>query len=192
MRGAIAGGVSVVQIRERSLDGRDAVALVRDCLALARGTACRVIVNDRLDVALAAGASGVHLREDSVSIDAARRLATAGFVVGRSVHDAAAAAGARNADYLIVGNVFETESKPGREPLGLAGLRDVVTAASGCPVWAIGGITPDRVPEVIACGIEGVAAIGAFLPRAGATDITEHVRRQTEALRLALDESPTA
>lgn len=189
LRGAIAGGVTAVQIRERGLDAREHVHLVRACVELTRGTACRVIVNDRTDVALVAEADGVHLRERSISIDDARRLATLHrFIVGRSVHDRSTAVRARNADYLIAGSVFETASKPaGQRWLGLDGLRDVVDAAGKCPVWAIGGVTQERMAAVTACGVHGVAAIGAFLPPARSTDVEGDVKKNTEALRFSLD-----
>lgn len=184
IRGAVGGGVTVVQIRERELDDGEYLAFVRQCVSLMRESPCRIVVNDRLDLALAASASGVHLRESSVPIDAARRLAPPGFVVGRSVHDAATAAAARKADYMIAGSVFETESKPGQRPsLGLDGLRQVVAAAGQCPVWAIGGITAAHVEAVRACGAQGIAAIGAFLPPAGSASVEDAVRDATAAFR---------
>jgi thiamine-phosphate pyrophosphorylase len=187
IRGAVAGGVNVVQIRERGVNDGAYLALIRECVAISRGTGCRVIVNDRLDLALAAGADGVHLRETSIPVAAARRLADTKFLVGRSVHDPRSAAAARNADYMIAGSVFETASKPGqRATLGLEGLRQVVASAEGCPVWAIGGVSVETLPAVMACGIRGVAAIGAFLPRDG-REIARDVAELTIALRRALD-----
>jgi thiamine-phosphate pyrophosphorylase len=160
-------------------------------MEIAEGTRCRVLVNDRLDVALAAGADGVHLRESSVSIVEARRVAewarAKKFIVGRSVHDASTAARAEGADYLIVGAVFETESKTQpHSTLGLEGLRRVV-ASTTCPVWAIGGVTAERMPALAACGVDGIAAIGAFLPPRGVTDLEREVQRMTESLRFSLD-----
>ena len=187
IRGAIAGGVDVVQVRETGLEARAYIAFLRECVSLTRGTRCQLIVNDRVDLALAAGAHGVHLREDSISIGDVRQLAPTNFVVGRSIHDAASAAGGRSADYLIVGSVFETASKPGQPAtLGLDGLRQVADAARPCPVWAVGGISTETVREVKACGISGVAAIGAFLPSPSAVDIANDVRQRTEALRFSL------
>lgn len=178
-----------MQVREGDLNAADYVAFVRDCVRLTGGTGCRVIVNDRLDVALAAAADGVHLREASFAIDVARRLAPDEFFVGRSVHDATTAVGARTADYLIAGSVFETASKPGRQAtLGLEGLRAVVGAAGKCPVWAVGGITRERMEDVRACGVAGVAAIGAFLPPTTTTDVERDVHELTEALRFSLDQ----
>jgi thiamine-phosphate pyrophosphorylase len=176
-----------VQVREAGLAAQDHVRFVRRCLGVVRQTRVRVIVNDRLDLALAAGAHGVHLRENSVPIREARRLSPPGFLVGRSVHTPATAARARMADYMITASVFETDSKP-RQPasLGLRGLREVVEAAGSCPVWALGGITAARARDVRACGVSGVAAIGAFLPGDRTTAVAEAVRKATEALRFSL------
>src|SRR5438034_1512504 len=144
VREAVIAGVDLLQIRERDLEAGSLAALVSGAVAVARGTPTRVIVNDRLDVALAAGADGVHLRGDSVAPAAARRLAPRGFLVGRSVHSAdEAAAIAADVDYLIAGTVFPSASKSqGSKWLGEAGLAAVVRAA-GVPVLAIGGVTPD-------------------------------------------------
>lgn len=177
-----------MQFREPGLDAGDYTRVVRRCAAAAGRSRVRIIVNDRLDVALAAGAHGVHLREDSIGLSDARRLTPEKFLIGRSVHTSATAARARFADYLITGSVYETESKPGRPAsLGLGGLRGVVRAAAGCPVWALGGLTADRARELVSCGISGAAAIGAFLPRLQTTAVAAEVQRVTEALRFSFD-----
>lgn len=157
-------GVHLIQIRERDLDGGTLARLASACVAAVRGTRTRILVNDRLDVALAARAHGVHLREDSFSAARARAVAPAPFLVGRSVHSVAdvdAATRDDGLDYLIFGTVFDTASKPGRPPAGLAGLAAVARATS-LPVLAIGGITRGRIREVVAAGASGVAAIGMF------------------------------
>jgi thiamine-phosphate diphosphorylase len=186
--GAIAGGVDVVQVREPDLEAGALAGLVRDCLHAAAGTPVRIVVNDRLDVALATGAHGVHLRGDGLPNAAARRIAPAGLVIGRSVHDAAGAAAAGDADYLIAGSVFATSSKPHAPALlGLDGLAAVVAAAAGSPVWAIGGVNAERIPQLVARGVSGVAAIGAFVPLTRAADLAAAVHQLTNALRAALD-----
>src|SRR5215475_11409968 len=86
VRYAVEAGVDLVQVRERDLEAANLAALVAECLAIAKGTRTRVVVNDRIDVALACGAHGVHLRGDSIPIHAARTLAPTGFLIGRSVH----------------------------------------------------------------------------------------------------------
>ena len=161
---AVNGGVDLVQVRERDLDAAQLAALVRDVVSLARGSRTRVVVNDRLDVALACGAGGVHLRGDSIPPLHARRIAPAGFLIGRSVHAADEVAAAEGCDYLIAGTVFSSRSKGRDAPLlGLAGLQAVVRAAR-VPVLAIGGVTTDRFDEIMAAGAAGVAGIGLFLP----------------------------
>jgi thiamine-phosphate pyrophosphorylase len=160
---ACADGVDFVQVRERDLEARDLAALVADVVAAARGSRTRVLVNDRVDVALACGADGVHLRADSMPVPAVRRLAPPPFLVGRSIHSADEARLAVGADYVIAGTVFPTASKPDAHPvLGVAGLAAIVRETA-VPVLAIGGITADRVPDVLAAGAAGYAAIGLFI-----------------------------
>jgi len=123
----------------------------------------RLFVNDRLDVALSVPSAGVQLGHGSLPVSAARALNPLWWI-GRSVHDLAEAEAARTegADYLVVGPVFATASHPGKAPLGVTGLRAIARAAGGVPVIAIGGITVDRVPEVMKSGAYGVAAIRAL------------------------------
>jgi thiamine-phosphate pyrophosphorylase len=165
VRRAVDEGVELVHVRERDLEAACLAALVADIMAIARGTPTRVVVNDRLDVALACGADGVHLRGDSIPIEAARRLGPPPFLVGRSVHTAAEAAAGDGADYLIAGTVFPSTSKGKEAPaIGVEGLKAIVAAAS-VPVLAIGGVTADRVGEVVAAGASGFAAISLFIDR---------------------------
>jgi thiamine-phosphate pyrophosphorylase len=164
VRWAAGAGVHLVQVRERDLDGGPLTALVRRCVEAVAGSGARVLVNDRLDVALAAGAHGVHLRADSMPARAVRTRCPPGFLIGRSVHardEAIAAAAAGGLDYLLFGTVFPTASKPGRGATGVSALADVV-AATAVPVLAVGGVTPDNVGEVAAAGAAGFAAIGMF------------------------------
>jgi thiamine-phosphate diphosphorylase len=154
-------GVDLIQIRERDLDAGPLAELVSQVVERTRGSSTRVVVNDRLDVALACGADGVHLRGDSVSAADARRLAPPPFLIGRSVHSATEAASITGADYLIAGTVFATSSKPGAACLGADGLRTVVGATAD-PVLAIGGVTVDRFDDIARTGAAGFAAIGLF------------------------------
>jgi len=123
----------------------------------------RLFVNDRLDVALSVPTAGVQLGHGSLPVSAARALNRLWWI-GVSVHDLAEAEAARlsGADYLVVGPVFATASHPGRAPLGLATLQQIVAAAGDLPVIAIGGMTIDRVQEVRGAGAYGVAAIRAL------------------------------
>jgi thiamine-phosphate pyrophosphorylase len=169
-RFAVDAGVDLIQVRERDLEAAALAGWVSELLAVARGSATRIVVNDRLDVALACGADGVHLRADSMAVGAARRLAPLGFLVGRSVHTPNEAVDASDADYLIAGTVFPSQSKDlAHRVLGVDGLRAMVVAAS-VPVLAIGGISLGRLDAVAATGAAGVAAIGLFMQPTGAPD----------------------
>jgi thiamine-phosphate pyrophosphorylase len=163
-RYAVEAGVDFVQIREPDLSASDLSRLVNACVDLAAGSQTRIVVNDRVDVALACGAAGVHLRSDSVPSDAVRQLVPPGFVVGRSVHtEQEARAAAAHVDYVVAGTVWPTASKPTGHPiLGVDGLRQIA-ASVRVPVLAIGGVTLERVPEVAAAGAAGFAAIGYFM-----------------------------
>ncbi|NOT45454.1 MAG: thiamine phosphate synthase [Acidobacteria bacterium] len=168
--GAAAAGVHLVQVREPDLTARELSALVRRCVDAVAGTHARVVVNDRLDVALEAGAHGVHLRGTSFAARGLRALVPPGFLIGRSVHDAHEAGelgGPGDVDYIVAGTVFPTSSKPGRAAEG-AGWLAAVVAATTVPVLAIGGVTLDRVSDVARSGAAGLAAIGLF---AGAEDV---------------------
>jgi thiamine-phosphate diphosphorylase len=161
---AARAGVDLVQVRERDLEGRALTELVASCVEGVRGTRTRIIVNDRLDVALASGAHGVHLRADSFLPERARAIAPAGFLVGRSVHgvdDALRATRSGSVDYLIFGTVFDTTSKPDRDAAGTGAVADVARTTT-IPVLAIGGITAQNAREVARAGAAGVAAIGLF------------------------------
>jgi thiamine-phosphate pyrophosphorylase len=166
-RHAVDARIDVLQIREPDLEASELARLVTGMVAMARGSRSRIVVNDRLDVALACGAGGVHLRANSMPPLAARSIAPRGFVIGRSVHTLEeAAAVAADVDYLIAGTVWPSESKPGGPAgpplLGLSGLAAIAAAVS-VPVLAIGGVTLDRMAGVAACGAAGVAAIGLFI-----------------------------
>jgi thiamine-phosphate pyrophosphorylase len=163
LRDAVAAGVDLIQVRERDLEAADLAALVGDAVTLTRGTRSRVVVNDRLDIALACGADGVHLRGDSISPAHARRIVPPGFLIGRSVHTVDEVSVTEPCDYLIAGTVFPSLSKDGGVSfLGIDGLRAIVRAARA-PVLAIGGVTAARFDEVSATGAAGVAGIGLFL-----------------------------
>ena len=182
-------GVDLIQIRERDLEARELTALVRQCVAAAQGTSASIVVNDRADVAMAAGAHGVHLRTDSMDAPRARKLLPPGFIVGRSVHgveDAALAAGAGGLDYLILGTMFPTASKnPPHRLTTMTGLA-AVSAHIPIPVLAIGGITVARAEDVARAGAAGVAAIGLFIPPAGVS-IETHLHTRVTDIRRAFD-----
>ena len=186
---AAQAGVDMIQLRERDLSARDQFTLARHCLEGVRETGCRVLVNDRVDIALAAAADGVHLRGDSFDGAAARALAGKRFMIGRSVHGEAEAgdrATARDLDYLLFGTVFPTASKPALDAAaGLDELAKAVAAAS-LPVLAIGGITLGNAGAVVRAGAAGIAAIGLFIPPPG-VDVSTHVSYAVQQLRRTFD-----
>ncbi len=187
-RGAAAGRVDLIQVREPDLEGGALAELVRGVLTAVRGTKTRVIVNDRLDVALATGAHGVHLREGSVDVSAVRRLAPA-LCCGASVHDVEGVRRRAGASYLIAGTVLRTVSKAPDRLLGWEGLAAVSAAAASTPVLGIGGLGVGEMAALVASGAAGLAAIGAFIP-SGPDDLSAFVQKRAENLRLAFDSAP--
>jgi thiamine-phosphate pyrophosphorylase len=161
---ATRAGVDLVHIRERDRDDRSLLELTERIVAAARHTRARVVVNDRSDVAIAAGCGGVHLRADSIAANRVRAFSPPGFIVGRSVHSVAEAVRAEEsgADYLVMGTTYPTRSKGRLAPVaGIEALTDVCRAVS-TPVLAIGGVTTDKLSSIAAAGAAGVAAIGLF------------------------------
>ncbi|WP_418062240.1 thiamine phosphate synthase [Pimelobacter simplex] len=154
-------GIDGFQVREKSLGTGDLVALTRSVLAAVRPRGATVVVNDRLDVALAAGADGVHLGASDLAVADARRLAP-GLLVGATCRsrDEVVAAAEAGADYAGFGPVHATSSKDGL-PAAL-GVAAVTAAAGVLPLVAIGGLDAARAAEVRAAGAHGVAVIGAI------------------------------
>jgi thiamine-phosphate diphosphorylase len=186
-RDAVRAGVDLIQIREPGLESPELLSLAVKVVDMTRDTPTRVVVNDRLDVALASGAHGVHLRGDSIPPDRARSMAPAGFLIGRSVHGADEAVSvARDVDYMMAGTVFPTASKPGlRQHLGLAGLAAIVRAVP-VPVLAIGGVSMERIEAVAATGAAGMAGIGLFDAEAeDLAGVVREARRQFDRVRSA-------
>ena len=181
VREALAAGAPTIQLRLKSASARDLLEAAQTLMPIVRSAGALFIVNDRLDVALAAGADGVHLGPDDPPVKDVRRVADARsgvadtFIVGYSTdtRDEAARAEAEGADYLGVGAVYATANKSDAgDVIGLEGLRRVVKAVS-IPVVAIGGITPERAPAVAKTGACGSATIGAVM---SATEPAEAVR----------------
>lgn len=181
---AARAGIDLIQVRERQLSDRDLVGFVRDLIRMVHPFATRVLVNDRTDVALAAGAGGVHLKSHAPPAAYVRSIVPDGFLIGRSVHgeaeaDAAAAAG--GCDYLLFGTVYPSASKPSDHPVaGLEGLSAVCSRVP-LPVLAIGGITVERASAVADAGAAGVAAISLF---STSTDVAADAAALRHALTL--------
>ncbi len=171
------GGARLVQLRWPGASARELLAAALAIRPLARAAGALFLVNDRPDVARAAEAEGVHLGQDDLPVAAARRVLGAGRLIGVSTHDPgqARAAEAAGADYLGVGPVYATATKPDAlAPRGLA-LVSAVRAAVRCPLVAIGGITPETAAAVRAAGADAVAMIGALVrapdPEAAVRDV---------------------
>ena len=178
---AVEAGVGMVQLRQKELTAGELLRLGRALLETVRGRGGALVVNDRVDVALALGADGVHLGGGSLPVAEVRRLVGRGMLVGASVHslEDAVAAEMEGADYLLLGTIFETRSHPGAPPAG-PGLVSRVVGAVRIPVIAIGGIGADNADSVMAAGARGVAVITAIQ---SAQDISAATRRLLAAMR---------
>jgi thiamine-phosphate pyrophosphorylase len=182
---AVGQGVDWVQVRDPGASARDLLSLAREVLAICRPHGVRVAVNDRLDVALAAGADGIQLGGRSLPVAVARSLAGA-LLIGASVHDRAAAiqAIADGADWVTFGHIFATASHPGEAPRGIDALARLVRAVHR-PVIAIGGIGVEQVGPVMAAGAAGIAVISAITGAPDPAQATAALRRALDAARPA-------
>lgn len=165
VRAALRGGAPAIQLRAKAAPARELVELARTLLVETRAAGALLFVNDRLDVALVAGADGVHVGDDDIPVPEARRIAPPGFLVGRSVAtpEQALQAFREGADYVGVGPVYETASKDDAgTPVGLTHMAAVV-AAGPLPAVGIGGIGVDNAADVMRAGAAGVAVIRAVM-----------------------------
>ncbi|MFI5375578.1 MAG: thiamine phosphate synthase [Candidatus Rokuibacteriota bacterium] len=168
-------GLRAVQLREKDLEVRALLALAEPLREATRRHGARLLINDRADVALAVGADGMQRTHTSLPVAALRGITLPGFLIGASAHSTAEAreAVAEGADFVVFGPVYDTPSKRRYgPPQGLAAL-EAAAAAVVRPVLAVGGITPERVPEVRAAGAAGVAVIGAVYGAARPADATK-------------------
>ena len=164
VRRALRWGVDFIQIREKDLSERALFELTCRVVSLARRTECRILVNGRADIALAAGAHGVHLPSAGLQIQEIRPWLPKNFCFGVSAHTMQEIrhAFAQNADYILLGHIFPTESKRGYGPcLGLDFLRNACLAVS-TPIFALGGMRPESVGPVLESGAAGIAGISLF------------------------------
>lgn len=181
---AAEAGATMVQVRERQFDDRELLAFVKQVVDAVRPSGTRVLVNDRTDIALAAGADGVHLKSDAPTVEDVRRIVPGGFLVGRSVHapdEAVAVESSGGCDYLLFGTVFPSSSKSADHPIAGVEQLEAVCRRVSLPVVAIGGVSVERAPRVAAAGAAGVAAISLF---AEAPDVGATVRALGDALTL--------
>ena len=170
---ALDGGVRAVQLREKDLEGRELYEVAEQLRALTARYQAQLLVNDRLDVALAVEADGVHLGQHSFAVEDARRLLGVGKLIGVSTHSPHEITAARGADFMVFGPVYYTPSKAAYgQPQGLDRLR-AAAAHSAAPVFAIGGIKTERVADVLETGAHGIAMISAI---SAATDPAQAAR----------------
>ncbi len=174
-RAVIAGGAGVLQLRLKRVEDRAALAICRDVVALAKPSQTVVIVNDRVDLALLSGASGVHLGEDDLPVAEARRLLGPAAFIGATTRTLAMIreAAAQGADHVGLGPIFSTSTKSVPHPLlGLAGLK-AIAAQSPLPIVAIAGIRLSNIQAVALAGAHCAAVAGGLLE---ASELTERAR----------------
>ena len=183
---AVAAQIPLLQLREKHLNARVLYELATRAVKITRGSSTRLLINDRSDIARAAGADGVHLASGSLTADVMRDIYGSEFIIGVSTHSLEQAQAARNAggDFVVLGPVFETESKRGfGEPLGLKKLSEAATALDEFPILAIGGVAQENVAECFRAGAAGVAAIRLFNDEERMGTIVEEIRGRFRSLR---------
>ncbi len=180
---AVRGGAGMVQLRDKTSSTRQAIDAARELAARLAPLGAPLLINDRVDVALAAGADGVHLGQSDMDPNDARRLLGETAIIGVTVHtlDEARDVPRATVDYVSIGGVFATASKNNpNPPIGVAGLSEIA-ALVDLPLVAIAGITRDNAASVIGCGVEGVAVISAVCaapdPRLAAADLRAIIDR---------------
>ncbi|MDQ6735769.1 MAG: thiamine phosphate synthase [Nitrospirota bacterium] len=181
---ALSAGVKAVQLREKDLDTRPLLELAAELLSLTRKHGGLLFINDRVDLVMALGADGVHLRSDSMPVQAARRVLGPNRLIGTSVHsvEEVLKAEADGADFAVLGPIYDTPSKRLHgDPIGLRPLEEA-GQQSHIPIFAIGGISLPRVQEVRRAGARGIALISAIL-------LGENIESATNLLLHALQTS---
>jgi thiamine-phosphate pyrophosphorylase len=181
VRESIRAGADAIQVREKDLENDALLKRVREVIDFAHPAGAAVIVNDRVDIALAAGADGVHLGQHDLSVNDVRRVAGRNLIVGVSTHNLreAQAAVEAGADYCGIGAMFTTSIKPDRKPSGVSYLREFAGRFPSMPHLAIGGITLSNIAQLGEAGARGLAVSSAIC---GADDPGEVVRAMLDAL----------
>jgi thiamine-phosphate pyrophosphorylase len=176
---ALKGGIKAVQLREKDLPTRKLLELARWMRELTKEYGANLIINDRVDIALAVGADGVHLGRDSIPAGAVRVMSDSKLLIGVSTHgiDEAIEAEKGGADFITLGPIYETPSKlKYGNPIGIDMIRQVKSNIS-IPVLAIGGIKLNKVHEVMETGADGIAMISAILTAENIKETTEKFMR---------------
>ena len=176
---AVAAKIDLIQIREKYLNANFLYELSTRAAVITNGSATKLLVNDRADIAAAAGADGAHLTTQSLAPEVVRDTFGSNFVIGVSTHSLkqAVAAGRSGADFVVFGPVFDTLSKRRYgKPQGLAGLRKVTSEVAPFPVLALGGVTMNNVSDCIDAGAAGIAAIGLLSDRLKLDQIVNEIR----------------
>ena len=179
---AVQGGVTTVQLREKECDVRDFVELARALRGLLAPWGIPLVINDRVDVALAAGADGVHVGQSDMTVADVRDLAGEDLLVGLSVETLEQALATEHlpVDYLGVGPIFDTPTKSDAAPaLGFVGLKRIRRLCPH-PLVAIGGINQDNTSEIIQAGAHGVAVVSAICSAHSPREATEQIKRAVE------------
>lgn len=164
----IEGGATLIQLRDKDASSREFFDAVKECVEYARPRGVRIIINDRVDIAITAGADGVHLGQDDLPPESARDLLGERAIIGYSTHSVQQAISAAKlpVDYVAIGPIFATGTKADAEPVvGLKAIRDVRRAIGATPIVAIGGIDEQNIAEVIAAGADSAAVISALVSR---------------------------
>ena len=177
VRHLIDGGATVIQLRDKSASSAEFYKAASEVVALARDSEARIIINDRVDIALAAGADGVHLGQDDLPPEHARKILGPDAIIGFSTHsvEQAQAAVALPIDYIAIGPVFSTSTKIGAEPtVGLDGLRSVRREIGAFPLVAIGGINRENLMSVLEAGANSAAMISGIV--SDPSQITARIR----------------
>lgn len=165
VRAAVRAQITLIQLREKNLTARTLYELAARSAEITQGSETRLLINDRADIARAAGADGVHLTAQSLEASIIRRTFGHDFLIGVSTHSLAEAKAARAAlaDFAVFGPVFDTPSKRSYGvPLGIESLTEAAQTLSPFPLIGLGGITRENAPEVLRAGASGVAAIRLF------------------------------
>lgn len=175
---AIRGGVDMIQLREKGMEARPWLELAGQLARLCRKNKVFFIVNDRVDIAAASGADGVHLGQDDFPVAAARKFLGRNKIIGKSTHsiDQARAALKEEVDYLAVGPIFWTDTKTIDRPVGPQ-LVGQVRRLTRKPILAIGGIKPENAASVIAAGATGVAVVSALMAAPDMQEAAGRLRR---------------